>query len=395
MYFLLIVQKTIRYHFIGDGRKVYITYRDDRELHGRNDMLKRLLLKNAGAVVIAVLCVGLCLVPASAFDQRGALDQQRGNTLYVGGSGPGNYTKIQDAIDNASSGDTVFVYQGVYDEHVRVDKALALIGESQTSTVIDGQGNGGHTVTITEAGVTLSGFTLQNCGDISNAAELFISSDNNQIIENTMNCTTTPHGEEAIWCWNASGNIIQRNTIQNHYCGIWLEYCSNTVLSNNTILNNGDLGIVLGNTKDTTISDNIVSKNTIGICLRDSCNNTVAGNTVTKNTEVGIEVIEMDAYSTGNAIVKNNFMRNRMYNALFVLAKQSHSKNLWDEDYWGRPFLFPKVISGRRVIGTIPGIPFHFPGMTVLIPWFTADWHPAQSPYITDRSGPKNLVGGP
>jgi len=26
--------------------------------------------------------------------------------FYVGGSGAGNYTKIQDAIDNASSGDT-------------------------------------------------------------------------------------------------------------------------------------------------------------------------------------------------------------------------------------------------------------------------------------------------
>ena len=32
-----------------------------------------------------------------------------GNTLYVGGSGPGNFTKIQDAIDNASNGKTVFV----------------------------------------------------------------------------------------------------------------------------------------------------------------------------------------------------------------------------------------------------------------------------------------------
>ena len=33
----------------------------------------------------------------------------RGITLYVGGSGSGNYTSIQVAIDNASDGDTVFV----------------------------------------------------------------------------------------------------------------------------------------------------------------------------------------------------------------------------------------------------------------------------------------------
>ena len=32
-----------------------------------------------------------------------------GGILCVGGSGPGNYTSIQDAIDNATSDDTVFV----------------------------------------------------------------------------------------------------------------------------------------------------------------------------------------------------------------------------------------------------------------------------------------------
>ena len=39
-----------------------------------------------------------------------------GNILYVGGSGPGNYTKIQDALDNATEGDTVYVYSNTYYE---------------------------------------------------------------------------------------------------------------------------------------------------------------------------------------------------------------------------------------------------------------------------------------
>ncbi len=38
------------------------------------------------------------------------------NILYVGGTGPNNYTRIQDAIDNASDGDTIFVYSGIYYE---------------------------------------------------------------------------------------------------------------------------------------------------------------------------------------------------------------------------------------------------------------------------------------
>ena len=37
-----------------------------------------------------------------------------GNTLYVGGYGPGNYSKIQYAVENATSGDTIYVYSKIY-----------------------------------------------------------------------------------------------------------------------------------------------------------------------------------------------------------------------------------------------------------------------------------------
>jgi pectin methylesterase-like acyl-CoA thioesterase len=45
-------------------------------------------------------------------------------TLYVGGTGPNNYTKIQDAIDNASNQDTIFVYNGIYQEHIIINKEI-------------------------------------------------------------------------------------------------------------------------------------------------------------------------------------------------------------------------------------------------------------------------------
>ena len=37
-----------------------------------------------------------------------------GQILYVGGTGSGNYSCINDAINNTSNGDTVFVYNGTY-----------------------------------------------------------------------------------------------------------------------------------------------------------------------------------------------------------------------------------------------------------------------------------------
>ena len=62
-----------------------------------------------------------------------------GSTLYVGGSGPGNFSKIQDAIDNASDGDTVFVYSGSYYENVLINKSIRLIGENKSNTIIEGR----------------------------------------------------------------------------------------------------------------------------------------------------------------------------------------------------------------------------------------------------------------
>ncbi|MBP1662308.1 MAG: hypothetical protein H6P94_557, partial [Thermoplasmatales archaeon] len=61
------------------------------------------------AVGPILLFLGACIVPMTAQDAEKSFSTSSGTWLYVGGSGPGNYTKIQDAIDNASDGDTIFV----------------------------------------------------------------------------------------------------------------------------------------------------------------------------------------------------------------------------------------------------------------------------------------------
>ncbi|GAH88219.1 unnamed protein product, partial [marine sediment metagenome] len=88
-----------------------------------------------------------------------------GNIFYVGGNGTGNYSKIQDAIDNASDEDIVFVYDdsSPYIENVVIDKPIKLIGENKNTTVIDG-GGWGHVVSISADFVNINGFTIQNSG---------------------------------------------------------------------------------------------------------------------------------------------------------------------------------------------------------------------------------------
>ncbi len=92
------------------------------------------------AVGIILLFVGTCLVPATAQNIEKSLLTSRGNWLYVGGSGPGNYTTIQDAVDNASEGDTVFVFDdsSPYVENIVVNTSLSLIGEKKETTIING-----------------------------------------------------------------------------------------------------------------------------------------------------------------------------------------------------------------------------------------------------------------
>ena len=62
-----------------------------------------------------------------------------GTWLYVGGSGLKNYTRIQDAIDNASEGDTVYVYSGWYNESIDIKKSIVVCGEDRNTTFIVGE----------------------------------------------------------------------------------------------------------------------------------------------------------------------------------------------------------------------------------------------------------------
>jgi len=68
---------------------------------------------------------------------------------------------IQAAVDAASSGDTIFVYNGTYFENVVVDKSLILTGEDRNTTIINGDGSRAG-VSINAGNCVISGFTVKN-----------------------------------------------------------------------------------------------------------------------------------------------------------------------------------------------------------------------------------------
>ena len=301
------------------------------------------------------------------------------NTLYVGGSGPGNYTKIQYAIENSSNGDTVFVYaySSPYYENIIVDKSINLIGENRDTTSIIGVENW-SAVLISEDYVKMNGFSILDSGGMSLTAAIDIRS-NFTTIENNYITTNRSSGVN-VWGLN---NTIEKNIIEsNRLFGICLLVCNSNNIIGNIILKNGIgiglfesntnivegnnisenlLGIVLNGSNENIISSNIISRNILnGIILYYSNRNTIKSNTINYSI-CGVELIS----SNRNKILQNNFMINNR-NAYF-----ENCVNRWRNNYWNRPRLLPKPITGSIRIN----IPFPF--QDLVLRWRNFDLRPS------------------
>ncbi|MDG6222261.1 MAG: hypothetical protein IAX21_10940 [Candidatus Bathyarchaeota archaeon] len=64
-----------------------------------------------------------------SFSQIGAVTA-KSNTYYV----PDDFSTIQEAVDTASDGDTVFVKSGTYTESISVSCSISVIGEDHKTT---------------------------------------------------------------------------------------------------------------------------------------------------------------------------------------------------------------------------------------------------------------------
>jgi len=95
------------------------------------------------AVVHFLLVVGVFIIIVSM------LHTTRGDSIEVDDDGNAQYTRIQDAVDAAESGDTIFIFDGYYEESIRVyEKLLIFEGQSRENVTIMGEGHGEYTIFI-------------------------------------------------------------------------------------------------------------------------------------------------------------------------------------------------------------------------------------------------------
>ena len=183
-------------------------------------------MKKIVGIFVCILLIGTVL-PVSGIEmvERTPISTSLGDTLYVGGSGPGNYSTIQEAIDNASDGDTVFVYDdsSPYNEtFIAVDKSINLIGEDRETTIIEGH------IRVSTNWVNISEFTIQR--------GLHIFSCNN--INITGNRITDTYFIMGIWLTSNSNIIIRFNTIHNNIFGLVVVQCINSIIEKNNFIDN-------------------------------------------------------------------------------------------------------------------------------------------------------------
>jgi len=193
------------------------------------------MMRKGLAVSVILLFIGMCVVPSTAVQEFKDVSTVSfdGNTLYVGGNGPNNYTKIQDAIDDSSDGDTVFVFKGIYYEHLKVGKDINLFGEDKEKTVIDASGI--ETAVEIGAYVNLSGFTIRNAEEgVSN----YFQPPPNDVYKFFVYGNIIKNNVVGLALGGSLNNIIHDNIIEYNQLGINFFYADDYEVNNNNFLNN-------------------------------------------------------------------------------------------------------------------------------------------------------------
>jgi len=297
-----------------------------------NDMWKKGLVLG-----IIIIFVGASVVPSTGNIASESYSQP--DTVYVDddfnestpGWGYDHFDSIQDGVDAVNESGTVYVYNGTYYEHVDITKeGLNLIGEDRNTTIIDGSGNS-DVVDIAADWINMSGFTVQNSGNVWTDAGIEIQSNYNNISDNNV----ILNGNFGIWVYDSSGNIISYNNLSsNGNEGISFYYDSddNNVLGN-TICSNDGSGINLKDTSSNNIiSGNIISSNSwTGInLLHSTTNNKISGNTISSHDDYGIRTRD----SSSNNIIYHNNLINNTQNGYDVNTNTWYNETLKEGNYW-------------------------------------------------------------
>lgn len=196
-------------------------------------------------------------------------------TIYVDDDGPADYTAIQAAVDNSSSGDTITVNPGTYPGNITITVPdLVLVSSSPYNTIIRATENA---FILNVNNTTIKNFNIIGTG----------SSGYSGVRDNSFFCT------------------IQNNKISSFNTGIGVytgnEGGSGSII-NNAIFNCSD-GILLFSSNDNKISGNRISNCETGLDLVDSYGTIIYNNNF--NNTRNVQFTDTSDWNITKTPVKN------------------------------------------------------------------------------------------
>ena len=257
-------------------------------------------------VLTAILVTGVFAAVASA------------TTIYV--PEEGNQT-IQQAVNNATAGDTIIVRDGTYNENIDVTVAYLTIQSENGSAncIVNASNSNDYVFDVQQNYVNISGFTVENATEVwkagiylydrehcnisdnnvtNNNYGIYLNSSSNNMLTNN----TASNNDQGISLNNADNNMLTNNTASDNGNGIHLLSSSNNMLTNNTVNSNNGCGIYSQASSDNTLTNNTASDNNDGIYLHSSSSNMLTNNTANSNNKWGILL----KWSSSNNMLTNN-----------------------------------------------------------------------------------------
>jgi parallel beta-helix repeat protein len=188
------------------------------------------------------------------------------------------YRHIFQGIENASCYDIIYVSSGTYNETLKINKSLQIIGEDPNNTIVDGLYHG-STIDIMDDYVEIKDLTIRNSGGFSENAGLKISSSNvlidNCIIYRTIN---------GIYL-NKSKNIeISNCMMHTNGEGVFLNHSSNITIKN-CEFSHAAFGIHSKKSVDILVSNCYLYTNGIGCLMIESSNVSISKSAICDNND--------------------------------------------------------------------------------------------------------------
>ncbi|MCX6350458.1 MAG: nitrous oxide reductase family maturation protein NosD [Bacteroidetes bacterium] len=311
------------------------------------------------------------------------------------------FKNLQQALTISDSGDTILLAKGIYKyPPLTITKPITILGEK--GTVLDGA-NKYQTLTIKANFVTIkrikfinsgkadmrdiaalkiqnsSNCKIENCEFVNNFFAIYLANCkkcfvlNNHILANYKKESASGNG---IHLWKSSEVSVSGNYVEGHRDGIYFEFVTNSIITNNfstkniryglhfmfsndnsyfnnKFIDNGSgvavmyshhikmcgntfhhnwggaaYGLLLKQINYCSVKDNIFSKNTIGIYLEESNNIRFEGNKLKSNGWA----MKMQSSCQGDTIIHNNFS----LNTFDVATSGTLSMDLFSENYWDK-----------------------------------------------------------